>query len=208
MKTYPVDASGGVDRLRGVLFAPWWLYAAAGLALVWLAATLYVFRMLGIMDILLGIWAVLMLAKATVWVGRNNVWAVSWYGLRWRRIPLAKIEEVTYAPRELWGKLRAGQLVLSTGKWSLVDIPMGSIAASHAAGSYIRGRIEALRNGTPPPGPKQTGGRGFRLPAGVLPWWYRWRGPVVALFFLYLALNMTLLALAIHFGHVPPPPPP
>ena len=166
-------------------FVPIWVYLSALFMIVGIVAaigadwtedrSIMAIWVLGIVI------AFLALGRASVWVGRKNMWIVRWYGLMWKHIPLADIQTVVCNPKEGWGKLIMPQFQLSTGKWTVMDVSMGSVATSYAAGRYVRERARVAREGGPVPTVAETGGHGFLLPDGVLPGWYRFRAPLVTI---------------------------
>ncbi len=189
------------QKARLAVFAPWWVYAT-GLALGGIALTLMVAqpditdglgRVIGGGCVLLLLVGLGMLAKATVWVGEKHVLVIRFFGLYWKKMALDDIQQVVYTPRESWGKLVAARLQISTNQWAAVDVPMGSVSASYACGRHIKARVEAHKAQLPAPGVEETGGRGWLLPQGLLPGWYRWRAPAVAVL-LWVLLFLVFLA--------------
>lgn len=166
-------------------FVPIWVYLSALFVIVVIGAAIGAdwtedrsIMAIWVLGIVL---AFLALGRASVWVGRKNLWIVSWYGLMWKHVPLADIQTVICNPKEGWGKLIMPQFQLSTGKWTVMDISMGSVATSYAAGRYVRERARVAKEGGPAPTVAETGGHGFLLPDGVLPGWYRFRAPLVTI---------------------------
>lgn len=166
-------------------FVPVWVYLSALFVIIGVVAAIQADwmddRSLMAMWVVCIVVAFIALGRASVWVGRKNLWIVRWYGLWWKKIPLADIETVICNPKEGWGKLIMPQFQLSTGKWTVMDVSMGSVATSYAAGRYVRERSRVAKEGGPVPTVQETGGRGLLLPEGVLPGWYRWRAPLVTI---------------------------
>ena len=166
-------------------FVPIWVYLSALFVIVGVGAAIGADwtedRSIMAIWVLFIVLAFLALGRASVWVGRKNMWIVKWYGLMWNRVPLTDIQTVVCNPKEGWGKLIMPPFQLALGTWTVMDVPMGSVATSYATGRYVRERARVAREGGPVPTVAETGGHGWLLPDGVLPGWYRWRAPLVTI---------------------------
>lgn len=178
-----------------VVFAPWWVYVCslAFLVIFWYEQQSEYAQMYSMATLILLVAAFYGLARPAVWVGRDNVWIGRYFGFYWKKLPLKDIKKVLNTPVMGAGKMYVSRLQFGLRGWSAMDVPMASISASYAAGEYIKARIQALQNGTPPPAVSEVSGYGLLAPESLRTGWDRWRAPALGI---ALALTAAVVSLA------------